>query len=216
MNEATTSLTRADTELISDLQRVAKSKDAVTLAAREYSACGTYESSTVVRRFGSWNEALRLAGLSASNEINISDDRLFENLLLLWKHWGRQTRRSELSSPPSEISQGPYNRRFGSWTSALQAFVRFANDAGAESPTVQSEAESNVPVTGRNASLSMRWKVLQRDRFTCRACGASPALTAGVELHVDHVLPWSRGGRTVLENLQALCSVCNLGKSDVA
>ena len=62
---------------------------------------------------------------------------------------------------------------------------------------------------------ALRWHVLQRDRFTCCACGASPALTLGVELHVDHIVPWSKGGETVLENLQTLCSVCNLGKSNV-
>ncbi|MCL4507775.1 MAG: HNH endonuclease [Chloroflexi bacterium] len=36
-----------------------------------------------------------------------------------------------------------------------------------------------------------------------------------MELHVDHILAWSKGGETVLENLQTLCSVCNLGKSNV-
>jgi 5-methylcytosine-specific restriction endonuclease McrA len=34
----------------------------------------------------------------------------------------------------------------------------------------------------------------------------------GVELHVDHVTPWSKGGETTLANLQTLCNKCNLGK----
>jgi hypothetical protein len=33
-------------------------------------------------------------------------------------------------------------------------------------------------------------------------------------LHVHHVIPWARGGRTELSNLRTACSVCNLGKSD--
>jgi 5-methylcytosine-specific restriction endonuclease McrA len=37
----------------------------------------------------------------------------------------------------------------------------------------------------------------------------------GVRLHVDHVKPWSKDGETVLENLQILCNVCNIGKGDV-
>lgn len=37
----------------------------------------------------------------------------------------------------------------------------------------------------------------------------------GALLHVDHVIPWSKGGETTLENLRVLCSVCNIGKSDV-
>lgn len=36
-----------------------------------------------------------------------------------------------------------------------------------------------------------------------------------VELHVDHIMPWAKGGEIVLENLQTLCSKCNLGKSDM-
>ena len=51
--------------------------------------------------------------------------------------------------------------------------------------------------------------------FTCKICGASPAKDPNVELHVDHIKPWAKGGETVLDNLQTLCSKCNLGKSDL-
>lgn len=205
----------SDEELIADLQRVAQSLSSDTVPQKKYGALGTFDYSTVIRRFGSWNNALRLADLSISNEVDISDERLFENLLTLWQHLGRQPRRSELSSPPSAFSQTPYNRRFGSWTAALKAFVNYANGSNAESPVGQPNDETTRRTTGRDPSLRLRWRVLQRDRFTCRACGASPALTSGVELHVDHIVPWSKGGETVLENLQTLCSVCNLGKSNV-
>ena len=136
-------------------------------------------------------------------------------VLVLWQHRGRQPRRSELSSPPSAISQTPYSRRFGSWTASLEAFVSYANGAGAEPSAIQPGPETARHTTGRDPSLRLRWHVLQRDRFTCCACGASPALALGVELHVDHIVPWSEWGETVLENLQTLCSVCNLGKSNV-
>ena len=205
----------SDDELIADLQRVAQSLNSKTVPQQKYGALGTFDYSTVTRRFGSWNNALRLAGLSLSNEVDISDERLFENLLVLWQHLGRQPRRSELSSPPSRISQTPYNRRFGSWTASLEAFVNYANGSGVESPAVQPDGEATRRTTGRDPSLRLRWQVLQRDRFTCCACGASPALTPSIELHVDHIVPWSKCGKTVLENLQTLCSVCNLGKSNV-
>ena len=32
----------------------------------------------------------------------------------------------------------------------------------------------------------------------------------------DHIVPWSKGGKTVYENLQMLCKACNSGKSDCA
>ena len=34
------------------------------------------------------------------------------------------------------------------------------------------------------------------------------------EMHADHIIPWSRGGKTEMDNLQMLCADCNLRKSD--
>jgi hypothetical protein len=202
-----------DDELIDDLRAAATRLGKRTVGLKEYREVGKYDDTTVSRRFGSWNDALRAAGLSVSNEIDISDERLFENILALWQHYGRQPRRAELAKPPSSISQSPYNRRFGSWTTALSAFVEYANEGNVENGVGQ---KSLVPrrETARDPSLRLRWRVLKRDRFTCRACGASPALIPGVELHVDHIDAWSKGGLTTLENLQTLCSRCNLGKSN--
>jgi hypothetical protein len=172
--------------------------------------------STVIRRFGSWNKALLAAGLSISHEIHISDERLFKNLLVLWQHYGRQPRRGELAQKPSAISQTPYNRRFGSWTAALQAFVNYANSL--ELDPQQQKSKNNIPNQsrgGREPSLRLRWKVLQRDHFSCCKCGASPAVKLGTELEVDHIISWSKGGETALGNLQTLCSMCNGGKSNL-
>jgi hypothetical protein len=192
----------SDGELIADLKRVALALNLDTVPQKTYGVLGVFDYSTITRRFGSWNNGLLRAGLAISNEINISDDRLFENLLILWQHFGRQPRRSELSSPPSTISQTPYNRRFGSWTAALEAFVNFANVGGNQPPESVQSVEASHRTTGRDPSLRLRWHVLQRDHFTCCACGASPAITLGVDLHVDHIVPWSKGGETVLENLR--------------
>jgi hypothetical protein len=205
----------SDSELIADLLRVASQLGKSTVGQKEYGRLGRYDYSTAIRRFGSWNKALLAAGLSLSHEVNISDDRLFENLLVLWQHFGRQPRRAELSREPSVISQGPYRRRFKSWTAALHEFVEYANATEEGSSEACHVADQPVTHKGpRDSSLRQRWKVLQRDRFSCRGCGASPALTAGVELHVDHIIPWSKGGKTEIDNLQTLCSSCNFGKSD--
>ncbi|WP_107771018.1 HNH endonuclease [Nocardioides sediminis] len=59
----------------------------------------------------------------------------------------------------------------------------------------------------------LRFAVLNRDDSRCRGCGAS-AKIHGAVLHVDHIVPVSKGGKTVLENLQTLCEPCNLGKSN--
>lgn len=55
----------------------------------------------------------------------------------------------------------------------------------------------------------LRYRVLERDR-RCRLCGVGPE--DGAKLHIDHIVPYSQGGKTVLDNLQALCQDCNLGK----
>lgn len=66
----------------------------------------------------------------------------------------------------------------------------------------------------RSISPKLRYQVLKRDNFKCCICGASPAKDSSVELHIDHITPWSKGGETTLNNLQTLCSKCNIGKSD--
>ena len=59
---------------------------------------------------------------------------------------------------------------------------------------------------------SLRYDILVRDGFRCCICGASAA--DGVKLHVDHILPVSKGGKTERSNLRTLCESCNLGKRD--
>lgn len=34
------------------------------------------------------------------------------------------------------------------------------------------------------------------------------------KLHVDHIIPIAKGGKTVKENLRTLCEECNWGKRD--
>jgi hypothetical protein len=153
------------------------------------------------------------AGLETGSERNITDERLFENLMCLWEHYGRQPRVRELTSPPSTISYGPYERRFHSWTKSLEQFVAYANTQATRPPIPIETAAGRQ--TGRSVSLRTRFRVLKRDNFTCRACGASPALTPGLSLHVDHIKAWSLGRETIEENLQTLCEACNLGKSNV-
>lgn len=59
----------------------------------------------------------------------------------------------------------------------------------------------------------MRHEVFKRDNYTCCECGARK--DDGATLHVDHIIPVSKGGSDELSNLQTLCSDCNLNKSDV-
>jgi hypothetical protein len=64
----------------------------------------------------------------------------------------------------------------------------------------------------RAIPAGLRYQVLERDRV-CRLCGRGPGQD-GVQLHIDHIQPYSLGGLTVLTNLQVLCNKCNLGKGN--
>ena len=68
--------------------------------------------------------------------------------------------------------------------------------------------------TKREISERLRFSILLRDGFRCHACGRSPLNSPGVELHVDHVIPWSQGGETLKDNLITKCKECNLGKGN--
>ena len=57
---------------------------------------------------------------------------------------------------------------------------------------------------------SLRYEILRRDGFKCSLCGATAA--DGTKLHVDHIKPISKGGKTERSNLRTLCERCNLGK----
>jgi 5-methylcytosine-specific restriction endonuclease McrA len=69
--------------------------------------------------------------------------------------------------------------------------------------------------TKRSINWRLRFLVMRRDNFKCKICGISPAADPKIILHVDHIKAWANGGETVIENLQTLCSVCNIGKSDL-
>lgn len=60
----------------------------------------------------------------------------------------------------------------------------------------------------RSPSKVLRRKILERDSSICRYCGCD---CKGYE-HVDHVIPYSQGGRTIESNLVCACAPCNRKK----
>lgn len=61
-------------------------------------------------------------------------------------------------------------------------------------------------------SVSLRYEILKRDHFKCKICGRTKY--DGVKLHIDHIFPIAKGGKTESANLRTLCDECNLGKKD--
>lgn len=200
-----------DEDLLADLRRVAKESGKNRVTIDEYNERGRFHATTLQRRFGSWFVATDRAGLARTRNLNIPNEDLFANLVELWTGLGRQLRYGDLKAEASRFSSGTYKRRFGTWRKALVAFVRWANQGELPAPP-DGSAKKAGRRTPRNINWRLRALVLMRDGARCRLCGAVPS--DGIRLHADHVIPWSRGGETVLENLQILCNVCNIGKSD--
>ncbi|MBR3751092.1 MAG: HNH endonuclease [Clostridia bacterium] len=60
----------------------------------------------------------------------------------------------------------------------------------------------------------LREFIKERDHFTCCSCGNSTNAEPNLLLEIDHIIPVSKGGYTVEENLQTLCWKCNRAKSN--
>ncbi len=58
----------------------------------------------------------------------------------------------------------------------------------------------------------IRWQVFKRDKWKCVSCGRSAE--NNIILHIDHIIPRSKGGKNEMDNYQTLCETCNIGKSN--
>ncbi|HWZ48783.1 MAG TPA: HNH endonuclease [Herbaspirillum sp.] len=198
------------------------------LTWRDVTAHLPFNGNILKKRWGSVSAAFEAAGLSSTNRgRRYTDEECFENMLEVWTHHGRPPRVREMSELPSKVGATPYMERFGTWKKALTAFVERANSdldiLASDTPTVGAaplvaeQLSTAIQESGRDKrgiSLGVRFQVLNRDRFKCVLCGDSPSSNPTCVLHVDHIIPWSKGGRTSIENLRSLCGSCNIGRGN--
>jgi hypothetical protein len=216
-----------DEELLKDLKQVAEQLNQNFVTARQQNKFGKYNSSTIMRRFGTWLNATTKAGLQKTQQQannKIIEEDLFNNLEEVWVKLGRQPRFSEMIVPVSKYSGYAYTRRFGTWFKALENFVALINNEKIVPTTTIStetkEGQKSLQIipkkrNSRDVNWRLRFLVMKRDNFKCKNCGRSPASDPSIILHVDHIKAWANGGETIFENLQTLCSKCNIGKSNL-
>jgi hypothetical protein len=215
----------SEQELIEDLKRVSNALKKKSVTHAEYNSYGKFSSSAIMHRFSSWFKALEKAGLEKTRTYGVTDEEYFKNIEEIWIKLGRQPNYAEIEKPFSRYSAGAYERRFGSWRKALEAFIEYIN-AGEDNNIADQEkvvdtivSENHKVVykhkTKRNISWRLRFIIMKRDNFKCQKCGRSPATEPNVRLQVDHMKPWSKGGETVAEILETLCMECNIGKSNL-
>lgn len=68
------------------------------------------------------------------------------------------------------------------------------------------------PNKNLSAWARLRFRILNRDEFTCRYCGNTPTRDPLCVLHIDHVNPKSKVMNNSEKNLITSCGLCNLGK----
>lgn len=222
---ATKSIT--DEDILEALVGLARRLGKADLTWRDVTAHLPFGGDTLKKRWGSVRAAFEAAGLSSTRRGHrYSDEECFDNMLTVWTHHGRPPRFREMGEPPSKVGAAPYVERFGTWNKALRAFVERVNSDLAipafdittvDAPPVVEQLSQAIQESGRDKraiSLGVRFQVLKRDKFKCVLCGDSPSLNPLCVLHVDHIVPWSKGGRTNVENLRSLCGSCNIGRGN--
>ncbi len=220
----TLSRTMSNGQVLDEMRRVAHIVGRTDIGGEDLRQHASVGLDTIRNRFGSLKAALRAAGLiESAHARRYSDDECFENLLSVWTHHGRPPLHREMTLPPSVVGPKAYTLRWGTWNKALHAFAERINADVQESATCPrasadetAQAHSCKRVVAEQdrheIRLGLRYTVLKRDNFKCVLCGASPAFTLGIQLHIDHIFPFAKGGRTEISNLRTLCEACNIGK----
>ena len=100
---------------------------------------------------------------------------------------------------------------------------KYCSEKCAKPARAKAEIEKRKIAAAKSTNLPTKFRpaikprgglcILDRDGFRCALCGKSSYEDLS-RLHVDHIMPYSRGGRDCADNLITLCERCNLEKSD--
>ncbi len=207
----------SDEELLNELKRISDTIGTTAISKKDFEKYSKFSYTSYRNHFGSFKKALEKLGLSRTRNWGTSEEIYLENIKDVWVLLGRQPKYQEMDIPESKHSAASYAHFFGSWTNALKKFSLFVENGTIDTnETIKlKRAVEGKHKTGKNINWRLRFIVMKRNDFKCVTCGRSPAKDKNIELHVDHIIPWSKGGETVIENLQTLCSKCNIGKSNL-
>lgn len=223
------------TKIIEELEKAAKFFNYNEFKRKDFNKIAGIKYHTVAREFGSWEKALKFLseylktkgielkpGNRKSHKMFTEKD-LFIEMERIWQKLNHRPSKYEWQTSNPKISYVTYNRYFSGWQNACLKFIEYkmGGQVSSDESLVSKLPEKSVsqennynPENSRTIPLGIRLKVLDRDNFCCVFCGKSPATDFGTQLHIDHIHPYSKGGKSTLDNLQTLCKECNLGKSN--
>lgn len=149
-------------KIIAELRRVAELLQTFRLSIKQFKQHGRVSDITVIRTFGSWNQAIEAAGLSAIPQGGFqdqaprrSDDEYLQEIIRLTQELGKKPTIAELYSK-GRFSDEPYRKRWGTFTKACQiayakygfpAMTKKADADGIDSEEEQSHTEFTPPST---------------------------------------------------------------------
>ena len=145
-----------------------------------------------------------------------NDEYIITLVLNLWRWRKQRPVITDLEKYNKEhgtmLHAGTIRNKWGSWST----FIKLISQLGQGQITLADVIDAKIEKNPRESiSAGLRSKILRKDNYTCIDCGASPRKDPNVSLHIHHVTPVSKGGKSIIENLVTNCSSCNLGKSDI-
>ena len=214
---------KIDSKLIfHELVKFATKNNYVAFGSRDFDARkkedNRIHSSTVKREFDSWGNAMdrlkeylakRGTPLKPRDKGHYDSADLVAEMKRIWLLVGHRPSKLEWQANAPNISYSTYKRYYGSWEAACLAFVEGTMPGSHQSKKII--GNSTAVRNPRDVPPKMRLEVFKRDQHSCVFCGrGSPEH----KLHADHKVPWSKGGKTILDNLQTLCATCNAAKGN--
>lgn len=221
--------------LIQELKKIVQDNNLEILNQGDYEKYGgKYTIQTFYNHFGSWKKAKIAAELKIGRAAPEKEE-LFSELQKVWEKLGRQPSKEEISEF-SLYKYSTYRHVFGGWTKAIYSFIEYMQDDTQDGmqediaetitiePVIVEELQKSTIINNENATIikmktsrtvspRLRFKVFMRDNFICQYCGKTAQ--DGAKLEADHIIAYSNGGETILENLRTACWTCNNGKSNI-
>jgi hypothetical protein len=123
-------LTNRQEEILREIHRVVDAVKPQSLTQQLFKRHGQISVATVYNNFGSWNKAVEAAGLTSnpksirvSGYKSIDEGELFKAIGELWQKNGRRPTQSMMMAE-RRFSMKPYAKRWGTFTKALDEYVR--------------------------------------------------------------------------------------------
>ncbi len=110
-------------EIVAELHRAKEHYGTRYFTGREFNKVSKIKRTTVIREYGSWQEALRSVGIEnapirKARKDQIPERELFAELERVWLLRGHRPSRNEWEISSPQFSYTTYKTRFGGWTNA--------------------------------------------------------------------------------------------------